>query len=121
MSPKTIKTIFAAAVLLFAAGIAPFCVLTAACSMPCCEGKSFPFVKSAAGCGEHCGIRSNPASQPLPDAVTPATAIVLIGVSATANDVAPASPPQRPALSMESRHAVPGDAPVYLYNSVFLI
>jgi hypothetical protein len=122
------RTLFAAVVLVFAAAIAPICALTAACSMPCCEGNSFPLVQSAAAaaCAEHCGISSDASSQELPNAIPPSgdTAKVTLASLAAAEaseTLAPTSPPRLPAFSAESHHAVPGDAPVYLYNSVFLI
>lgn len=117
----------AVALLLFATVIAPLCALMIACAMPCCEGKSVPFVQSAAAaaCAKHCAIRNTKASHELPDAVAPSTetsqvAFALAGAENSA-DLAPATPPRLPAFSVESHHAVPGDAPVYLYNSVFLI
>ena len=120
--------LFAAVLLVFAAVIAPICALMMACSMPCCEGKSLPFVQSAAAaaCAEHCGISSNTTSHELPNAVAPSNetakiALASLAVAEASETLAPTPPPRLPAFSVESHHAVPGDAPVYLYNSVFLI
>jgi hypothetical protein len=122
------RALMAAAVFVFAAAIAPLCALMVACSMPCCEGKSFPFVQStaAAACAEHCAITSNATSHELPNALAPSSetakmALASLAVAETSVDIAPAPPPRLPAFSVESHHAVPGDAPVYLYNSAFLI
>ena len=120
--------LFAAVLLVFAAVIAPICALMMACSMPCCQGKSLPFVQSAAAaaCAEHCGISSNTTSHELPNAVAPSNetakiALASLAVAEASETLAPTPPPRLPAFSVESHHAVPGDAPVYLYNSVFLI
>lgn len=121
------RALFAAVLLVFAAVVAPVCALMAACSMPCCEGKSLPLVQStaAAACAEHCGITSNTASHELPNAVAPSetakVALASLAVVETSDITASTPPPRLPAFSVESHHAVPGDAPVYLYNSVFLI
>ena len=122
------RGLFAAVLLVFAAVIAPLCALMIACSMPCCEAKSFPFVQStaAAACAEHCGISNNTTSHELPNAVAPSSetakiSLASLAVAEASDDVAPTPPPRLPAFSVESHHAVPGDAPVYLYNSVFLI
>lgn len=118
----------ATTLVVLAAVIAPLCALMIACSMPCCEGKSFPFVQStaAAACAEHCGISNNTTSHELPNAVAPSSetakiSLASLAVAETSDDIAPAPPPRLPAFSVESHHAVPGDAPVYLYNSAFLI
>lgn len=118
----------AVALLLFATVIAPLCALMIACSMPCCEGKSLPFVQStaAAACAEHCGISSNTTSHELPNAVAPSNetakiALASLAVAEASETLAPTPPPRLPAFTVESHHAVPGDAPVYLYNSAFLI
>lgn len=122
------RATLAAALFAFAALVAPLCALMIACSMPCCEGKSFPFVQSAAAaaCMEHCGISSNTASHEIPDAVAPSSEtpqISLAGLSvAEASDaIAATAPPRLPARSVEIHHATPGDAPLHVYNSVFLI
>lgn len=137
MSPNIITTgtsrpvtraLFAAILLVFAAVIAPMCALMIACSMPCCEGKSFPFVQStaAAACAEHCGISNNTTSHELSNAVAPSSetakiTLASLAVAESSDDITPTPPPRLPAFSVESHHLVPGDAPVYLYNSVFLI
>ena len=122
------RALLAATLVVFAAVIAPLCALMIACSMPCCEGKSLPFVQSAAAaaCAEHCGISSNTTSHELPNAVAPSNetakiALASLAVAETSETLAPTPPPRLPAFSVESHHAVPGDAPVYLYNSAFLI
>ena len=122
------RALFAAVLLVFATVIAPLCALMIACSMPCCEGKSVPFVQSAAAaaCAEHCGISNNTASHELPNAVAPSTetaqvALAALAAAETSADLAPVTPPRLPAFSVEPHHLVPGDTPVYLYNSVFLI
>lgn len=122
------RALLAATLVVFAAVIAPLCALMIACSMPCCEGKSFPFVQStaAAACAEHCGISNNTTSHELPNAVPPSSetakiALASLAVAEASETLAPTPPPRLPAFSMESHHSVPGDAPVYLYNSAFLI
>lgn len=122
------RALLAAALLVFAAVIAPICALMVACTMACCEGKSFPFVQSAANaaCATHCGISNQAASHELPDAVaapaaSPQLALAALDISEASSDIEPTPPPQLPAYSVESHHAVPGDAPLYLYNSLFLI
>jgi hypothetical protein len=125
-SRPVVRALLAATLLVFAAMIAPICALIA-CSMPCCEGKSFPFVQSAAAaCAEHCGISSNTASHELPDAVpasseTPQISFAGLAIAEAAETIAPTTPPRLPAPSAELHHATPGGAPVYVYNSAFLI
>jgi len=122
------RALVAATLLVFAAVIAPICALMIACSMPCCEGKSIPFVQSAAAaaCAEHCGISSNTASHELPDAVpasseTPQISFAGLAIAEAADTIATTTPPRLPARSAEIQHATPGDAPLYVYNSAFLI
>lgn len=122
------RALLAATLVVFAAVIVPLCAVMVTCSIPCCEEKSFPFVQStaAAACAEHCGISSNTKSHELPNAValsseTAKIALASLAVAETSVDIAPTPPPRLPAFSVESHHAVPGDAPVYLYNSTFLI
>jgi hypothetical protein len=122
------RALFAAVLLVFAAVVAPICALMVACSMPCCEGKSFPSVQStaAAACAEHCGISSNMVSHELPNAVPPSSetakiAFASLAVAETFHITASTPAPRLPAFSVELQHAVPGDTPLYLYNSVFLI
>jgi hypothetical protein len=123
-SRQVTSALFAAVLLVCAAVIAPLCALIVACAMPCCEGKFVQWT-AAAGCAEHCGIRSNTPSQELPKAVAPSgiakIAFASLAVAETSNITARTPPPRLPAFSVGSHHAVPGDAPVYLYNSVFLI
>ena len=123
MSANVITRIsrFAAALLLFAATAAPLWALIPACSMPCCEGMQ---PAQGAGCAEQCGISSNTASHELPSAVAPSSENTKISLAALAMDETSSAPvlaPRPPAFSAAPPHAVPGDAPVYLYNSVFLI
>jgi hypothetical protein len=127
-SGPLMPALVAAVMLVFAAAIAPICGLMVVCSMPCCEGKSVPFVQStaAAACTEHCGISSNTASHQLPDAVaasseTPQISFAGLSVAEAADSMASAESPRLPARSVEVHHATPGDAPLYVYNSVFLI
>lgn len=122
------RALFAAALFVFAVAIAPIWVLMVACSMPCCEGESFPFVQPALGaaCAEHCGISSSATSYQFPDAVaasteTPQTALAALATAETTHDTAPTPHPRHTAFSVESHHAVPGDAPLYIYNSAFLL
>jgi len=121
------RVLFAAAFLVFATVVAPACALMLACPMPCCKGNAAPMAPSvtAGGCAEHCGLRDVKAeTHALPDAVAPSSAQITIASLAIADGVdtiaLPDSPPL-PAFSVESHHAIPGDAPLYLYNSVFLI
>lgn len=116
-----ILSLFAAALLLSAATVTPIWALIPACSMPCCEGMQ---PAQAADCAEQCGISSNTASHQLPSAVAPSsenTKISLASLAIEETSIAPVRAPRLPAFSAEPPHAVPGDAPVYLYNSVFLI
>lgn len=122
------RALLAATLVVFAAVFAPLCAVVMACSMPCCEAQSLSFAQSAAAaaCAEQCGISNNTASHELPNAVAPSSetakiSLAPLAVAATSDEIAPAPPPRLPAFSVESHHVVPGNAPVYLYNSAFLI
>jgi len=123
------RALAAALLFMLAAVIAPICALMVACSTPCCEGKSVPFVQSAAAaaCAEHCaGSSSTTTQRPLPDAVaasseTPQISLAGLAVAEAAGTLVSTAPPRLPARSAEIHHATPGDAPLYVYNSVFLI
>lgn len=132
MKPPTSRPVrsapIAAALLLLAAALTPLSALMIACSMPCCEGQPLPFVQSpvAGACAERCAISSNTTSRELPAALAPSIetakiTIASLSVAEASETVVPLAPPRLPAFPVQSHHAVPGDAPVYLYNSVFLI
>lgn len=113
--------------LLFVTGIAPYGALRAACETGCCEGTSTPAMKPAAetGCGEDCAITGSAPSNAVPD-VTPSRNTAPLAWAALATPEAAAvlltpAPAAGRASAVESHHPAPGDAPVYLYNSVFLI
>jgi hypothetical protein len=127
-SRPILRALVAASLLIFAAVIAPIWALMIVCTMPCCEGESTPFVQSAApaACAEHCGISSNTASHELPDAVpasseTPQFSFAGLAIAVAADTIVTSKPPRIPAPSAELQHAIPGGAPLYVYNSVFLI
>jgi hypothetical protein len=127
--PTAIGALFAAVLLVFAAVVAPICALMVACATPCCEGSSLPSMLSvaASGCAEHCGISSDTSSDVrFPDAVAPSTetanvSLASLTVAEEVRSLAWTPPSRVAAFSFEPQHAVPGDAPVYLYNSAFLI
>jgi hypothetical protein len=125
------RALLSATLLLVAAvipleGLSGSCSMSCCAEMACCEETSSPFEQpaTAAGCAEPCGMRSNAPSQQLPDAVATASHTTKISFETIAVSVSPLSatpPPRLPARSAELHHAVPGDAPVYLYNATFLI
>lgn len=123
------RTMTAGLLLVFAAAIAPICALMIACSMPCCEGKSLTFMVSPvrAACMDHCGITNESASHELPAALaaaseTPELSFAALAIAALPpHTVTTSVPPRLPARAEILHHAIPGDAPLHLYNSVFLI
>lgn len=118
----------AAALFVVATVIAPIYAVVSACTMPCCAGESPSNVQAVAdaACAEQCGIGNNTSSHQLPDSVAAPTgtgqgALAAIARADTSHDISPTPPPRLSVHAVESRHAVPGDALPYLYNSVFLI
>jgi hypothetical protein len=120
------------AALLLVAGVIPLQAFTVTCSMPCCdavpccEETSSPFEQPATAdaCPESCGVRSSTPSQQLPEAVVTAsqtTKISLETIAVPVSLLAADPPPRLPARSVELPHAVPGDAPLYLYKATLLI
>ena len=119
----TVVSLMALSILAFVLLIAPFCSVASNCSMHCCEGKSRTTVAQANACGEPCAISNEATAPRLPDAVPGTSQALQLVVTVDAVTVASALPPavSPPAFSRSSHHAVPGDAPVYLQNSAFLI
>ena len=103
------RILLAIALLLGASVLAPLCVLTASCPMPCCKG-------TVAGCAEPCGITRSVPAPALPDVVT---AVVTIDIDLTPMTLDVAPPPR--AIDFDAHRVVHRDAPLYLANSVFLI
>ena len=103
------RVVLAIALLLGASVLAPLCVLTASCPMPCCKEKP-------AGCAEPCGITRGVPAPSLPPVVT-AVVSFEIDLAPLALDVPP--PPR--AIDFDAYRVVHRDAPLYLANSVFLI
>lgn len=110
--------LLAASLFLFVVAVVPVCALITACSMPCCK-------QAPTSCAEHCGIRSAPVPQALPDALaaTGQTSLPALAAFGPANPstVPPKASPHLSGFSREAHHATPGDAPLYLFNSIFLI
>lgn len=116
------RAILAAALFLFAVAAAPLWMLLAACSMPCCTEMPDAVVSSAE-CGQQCGITTDPRPRELPDVVAASAASIDAAPLADADfvHVRPAAPSLAAIHPNERLHAVPGDPPLYLYNSAFLI
>jgi hypothetical protein len=126
------KRALLSAALLLVAALIPLQAVADSCAMPCCaevsccEETTSPVEQPAtlAGCADSCGMRSSTPSQQLPEAVSTASQTMKIEFETIAVSVAtlrPGPPPRLPARSVELHHAVPGDAPLYLYNDTFLI
>jgi hypothetical protein len=119
-----LRAIFTAALLAFAVTVVPLYALAATCSMKCCKQQVIPFPQSPA-CAQECGINASPASQQLPDAVAPAAkplASMAPLTSCVALETLPSPAPVRSfARLLDLHHAGPGDPPLFVYNSAFLI
>jgi hypothetical protein len=123
-SRPLLRAISAAALLAFAVTVAPLYALAATCSMKCCKQQVIPFPQSPA-CAQECGINTSPASQQLPDAVAPAAkplASIAPLTSSLALETIPSPAPVRSFVRfLDLHHAGPGDPPLFVYNSAFLI
>jgi hypothetical protein len=120
-----VRALLGSGLLLLATLLVPLSGLIALCSMQCCDGMiSSPFVQSAeeAACAERCGVTSSTAAPDLPDAVaaSPNTSPHSV-LPLAAGEVVSATPSSRPSATAVPLHASPGDAPLYIYNSAFLI
>ncbi|HEX7708360.1 MAG TPA: hypothetical protein VF701_18000 [Thermoanaerobaculia bacterium] len=119
-----LRAIFAAALLTFVATVAPLYALAATCSMKCCKQQVIPFPQSPA-CAQECGFNTNTGAEQLPDAVAPATnplASIAPLTSFVALETHPSPAPVRSfARFLDLHHAGPGDPPLFVYNSAFLI
>ncbi|HXG58069.1 MAG TPA: hypothetical protein VNL91_03530 [Thermoanaerobaculia bacterium] len=118
------RAILAAALFVTATAI-PLLALAAACTMPCCTHAAGAQMM-AAGCAEQCGIRSDAQPpQPLAGAVTTSSPAPQPAAPLDLPEAFVSSPPPgttRVPLFAEGRHhAVPGDPPLYLSHSTFLI